>query len=321
LNRGKVANIILPFIIGILISYILNPIVTFLVSKGMKRSIAVSLIYFVLLGSLVVALVYIIPIIIMELDKLIDTIPFYTKEAQRIFSAFKTKYKSALPLGVQEVVDNNIHEMEKLILDVLQNITDILVKGFSGLFSFILGPILGFYILKDLDIIKKSLTYYLPYKYRDKIISFARKIDSTMGRYIRSQIIVSFIVGLLTTLAMYLLKIDFSILIGLLSAITNIIPYFGPIIGMIPALMIAILKYPEKIVWIIISVIIINQLESSIISPHIMGENVGIHPLTVIFSLLIGGNFFGFWGLVFAVPIAALIKLLITPLVEQWQKN
>lgn len=314
-------TIIMPFTIGLLISYILNPIVVFLVAKGIRRSTAVALIYFIMIGSLVVALVYIIPIIIIELDKLIDTIPFYTREAQQIFRDFKIKYKSTLPLGVQEVVDSNIHKLEEIILNVLQNIADIMVKGFSGLFSFILGPILGFYILKDLDIIKKSLIYYIPFQYREKVISFAKKIDNTMGRYIRSQIIVSFIVGVLTTIAMYILKIDFALLIGLLLAITNIIPYFGPIIGIIPAVVISILRYPEKTIWLVLSVLIINQLESSIITPQIMGENVGIHPLTVVFSLLVGGNFFGIWGLIFAVPVAALIKILITPLVEQWQKR
>jgi predicted PurR-regulated permease PerM len=318
-ERKKIAAILFPFVLAILIAYILNPIVVFLISRGIKRAAAVSLIYFILIGSIIVALIYIIPVLLLELNKLIETIPFYTKEAQHFVNELKKNYRNTLPTGVQDIIDRNINRIEKILLNTLQNIMNIIMGWFSGLFSFILGPILGFYILKDLDDIKKSIAMYLPASHRERILHWLKSIDTAMGRYIRSQLIVSFIIGMLTAAALYILRVDFALLIGVLAGITNIIPYFGPFIGALPAVAIALLRYPEKIPWVIFSIIIIQQIESGIISPHIVGEHVGLHPITVIFSLLVGGTFFGIWGLVFAVPAAALVKLLLMPTLENLQ--
>jgi len=310
-NKEKIPAVILPFIFAITITYILNPLVEILTEKKMNRTAAVALIYFVVIGSIIIALVYIIPIIILELNKLIDTLPFYTSEAQRILSNMKSTYLASLPLSLQEIVDRNIKRMEELLLDSLQKVADAIIGIFSSILSIILGPILGFYFLKDLDKIRQNAILYIPASYRKIVIHWFERFGSTLGRYLRSQLIVSLIIGILTTLSMIILGVDFAFLIGVVAGITNIIPYFGPLIGTMPAVAIAILRYPYKIPWIIVLMLIIHQLESGIISPHIVGEHVGLHPITVIFSLLIGGTFFGLVGLVLAVPVAALIKLVI----------
>ncbi|KXG75402.1 AI-2 transport protein TqsA [Fervidicola ferrireducens] len=319
--RGKIYNVLLPCSIGVLTAYILNPIVVYLTNKGFKRKVAVALIYFILICSVAVAMFCVIPVIISELNKLIESIPFYAKQVQSFFNTFKKGYRDNLPIGMQEVIDRNIIQLENRLMSVLQNLTNRLPGLFSGLFSFILGPIIGFYLLKDLDELKKSMAMYVPSAYRDGLFRWMRKIDSALGRYIRGQLTVSFIVGILTSAALYLLGIDYALLIGILSAITNIIPYFGPIIGAMPAIAIALLKYPGKIFWIVIVFALIQQLESGIISPHIMGENLGLHPVTVIFSLLVGGTFFGLWGLILAVPAAALLKSIIIAFLEKLEKE
>lgn len=308
-NREKITAIILPFAVAIFITYILNPLVEILTEKKIERTAAVAIIYFVLIGSIIIALVYIIPVIILELNNLIDTIPFYTSETQKILAELKTKYLASLPLSLQEIVDRNISRLEELLLDALQKVADTIIGIFSSIFSIILGPVLGFYFLKDFDKIKESMILYIPMPYRNTVIGWFEKFGKTLGGYIRSQLIVSLIIGVLTTLSMIILGVDFAFLIGALSGITNIIPYFGPLIGILPAVAIAVLRYPDKIPWIIASMLIIQQLESGIISPHIVGEHVGIHPVTVILSLLIGGTFFGLSGLILAVPAAALIKI------------
>jgi predicted PurR-regulated permease PerM len=245
----------------------------------------------------------------LELNNLMDIIPFYASESQKILAELKTGYLASLPLSLQEIVDRNINRLEELLLDSLQKVADAIIGVFSSIFSIILGPILGFYFLKDLERIKENMMLYIPMPYRNIVIQWFERFGKTLGRYIRSQLIVSLIIGLLTTLSMIVLGVDFAFLIGALAGITNIIPYFGPFFGVLPAVAIAVLRYPNKILWIITSMFIIHQLESGIISPHIVGEHVGIHPVTVICSLLIGGTFFGLTGLILAVPVAALIKL------------
>lgn len=303
--------VILPFVFAIIIAYILNPLVEMLTERKMNRTAAVALIYFILIGSIIVALVYIIPIIILELDKLIDTLPFYTREVQKILANIKTTYLTSLPLAFQEIIDRNIHRMEELLLAWLQKIADAIIGIFSNMLSIILAPILGFYFLRDLDKIKECTILIIPISYRKIVLQWFERFSSTLGRYFRSQLIVSLIIGALTTISMMILGVDFAFLIGLVAGLTNIIPYFGPLIGIMPAVAIALLRYPYKIPWIIVSMLIIHQLESGIISPHIVGEHVGLHPITVILALLTGGTFFGLIGLILAVPTAALMKFII----------
>jgi len=308
-NKEKIVTIILPFVFGIFITYLLNPLVELLTQKKINRTVAVVLIYFILIASIVIALIYIIPILIFELNNLIETIPLYTSESQEIIAKIRRNYLASLPISFQEIIDRNIDRLQELLLGFLQNAVDAIISIFSNFFSIVLGPILGFYFLKDLPYIKENIILCIPIPYKNLAIEWSEKISKTLGRYIRSQLIVSLIIGFLTTFSMLILGIDFAFVIGALAGITNIIPYFGPVIGALPAIIIALLRYPEKIPWIIISMLVIHQLESGIISPHIVGEHVGIYPVTVILSLLIGGTFFGIIGLIFAVPVAALIKI------------
>jgi len=320
-NRNKINAVFLPFALGILISYILTPLVEFLTQRGFKRVQAVIIIYFILLLSILVALLYIIPVTLMEIDSLMEAVPSITKEIQKNLWQLKTKYLDILPPGFQDMIDMNIDYFQLVVLNFLQSTVDGIIGSLSSLFSLILGPILGFYILRDLDKIKTDITMVFPRDHRDKIISWLKVTDIALGQYIRSQIVVSLIIGVFTTVAMYIIGIDFALLIGGVSAVTNIIPYFGPIIGAIPAVLIAAIRYPKKILGIIIAILVIHQLESGIISPHIVGENVGLHPITVIFSLLVGGSFFGIWGLILCVPAAVLIKLYIITRIKDAQRG
>ncbi|MGB9813162.1 MAG: AI-2E family transporter [Thermovenabulum sp.] len=318
LFRKKIKIIILPFIIGIVIAYVLNPVVNFLVKKGIKRTVAVAIIYFILIGYTVVTLFYVIPVLIIELNKIIELLPNYSKDVQRYFTLIKGNIGDNIPPSIRSVIENQILRFETQIVILLQNTMNMIIQSFSSFFStVILGPIVGFYLLKDLEKIKKNIELLLPEKYRSNILVFLKKVDLALGKYIRGQLIVCFIIGVLTSFTLYLLKVDFALLIGILAAVTDIIPYFGPIIGAFPALAIALIKYPQKIPWIVISLAIIQQVESGIISPYIVGENLDLHPLIVIFSLLFGGTFFGIWGLIFAAPIAAVIKLLIISYIKK----
>lgn len=300
-----------PFIFAVLIAYILNPIVKTLTKKRIHRVIAIITIYLTVIGIIITILVYIIPILILELYTLKNIIPFYTDKIRRGLVKTKAEYFELLPANLQKTIDGNIIRLEEQMLGLLQKITGSIIAIIPGTFTILLGPILGFYLLKDLDKIKKSLLSYISTAHKSIALRWCEKLVETLGQYVKGQLIVALIIGLLTTFSMLILNVDFALLIGILAGVTNIIPYFGPIVGAIPAIIIAILRYPHKIPWVIISVLIIHQLESGIISPYIVGSHVGIHPITVISSLLVGGTLFGFPGLIFAVPMAALIKLML----------
>ena len=132
LQRKKLNNIVLPFTIGLLISYILNPLVVFLVNKGVNRTVAVTLIYFILIGSIIVALVYIVPLTLIELNKLISAIPFFTEEVQQMVGNIRERYKDILPLAIQETIDTNIKHMERNALNLIQRFIDRIITLLSA---------------------------------------------------------------------------------------------------------------------------------------------------------------------------------------------
>jgi len=285
--------------------------------KGVPKTLSIILTYIVLLSGIIIIILFIIPLFINEISSLIRLIPEYTKHIYTIIIDIRNKYLyKSMPIGIQEMIDSNINRVEKIILDTLQNVLDSIVLIFTGFFSVIIAPVLSFYLLKDSENIKKKLLYTVPTKYRNNIKRLSKEIDLVLGRYLRGQLIMSLIVGLMTTFGMTILNIDYAVIIGAIVGVSNIIPYFGPIIGALPAIAIALIKSPSAVIWVIIVLAVVQQIENCIISPKVLGDSVGLHPIVVILVLIFGGSAFGFWGLIFSVPVVAIIKVFIIFTVE-----
>jgi predicted PurR-regulated permease PerM len=135
------------------------------------------------------------------------------------------------------------------------------------------------------------------------------EMDNSLGSFIRGQLLISAIVRILIAVGLSIMGVDFALIIGLIAGIFNIVPYFGPIIGAVPAVVFALLKSPLTAVYVVLLFAVVNQVESSIISPNILGEHVGLHPVTVIFSIISGGYLFGILGVILAVPVTSIVKV------------
>jgi predicted PurR-regulated permease PerM len=136
-------------------------------------------------------------------------------------------------------------------------------------------------------------------------------IDQVIGEFIRGQLIVCTVIAVLTSIALYLMGVQFAIILGMIAGIVDVIPYFGPFIGMLPCIAVALLQSPKLALYTALAFIAIQQVESNIISPKIVGDRVGLHPVVIIFALLAGERLLGFIGLVLAVPAAAIIKVIL----------
>jgi predicted PurR-regulated permease PerM len=174
-----------------------------------------------------------------------------------------------------------------------------------------MAPILAFYMLKDIERIKKSFWSLIPKSNRKEVKNLFKKIDEVLMGYLKGQLLVSFVVGVLSILGLYILKVRFFLIIGLFAGVMNLIPYLGAIFGAIPAIFIVSFKSLKAILAVLILFTIIQQLEGSLISPRIVGDKVGLHPIVIIFSLLAGGELLGIIGMILAVPIAGIIKVII----------
>lgn len=314
--RLLIFNILAPFIFAVVFAYILNPLVTFIHKKGISRLWSVLLVYLGIVLVLFVLSMTIIPKISVEIGRLVEMLPKYSNEAYDYLSDLYLKFNrnvENLPQELNEVKDLlrlNINRIQEIVFGFFTTITDTIISIVSKVVGVVLIPILTFYFLKDKDKFKTSLILIIPKSIRKQTIIIAKDIDDILGRFIRGQLTVALFVGVLTTVSLLILRVEFAMIVGLIAGIANIIPYFGPVIGIVPGVLFAMMDGPIKALWVIITFVIIQQIESAIISPKIVGNSVGIHPVFIILSLIIGGKYYGVLGLLIAVPVAAIIKVL-----------
>jgi predicted PurR-regulated permease PerM len=307
-----------PLLIGIIIAYMLIPLVK-LLQKKMKKIFAVTISYIVFLAVIFVIMFFLIPLVVEQFKTFIMQIPFYMQSLSDYLSnlvATNTLVQNVQDFFQIESTRLTAEEISKYLLGLLnienfnifRGATTVTRTVFSIVLNFIIGPILGFYILKDKEMIRSAFLKIIPVRKRLEIDTMLTKINGVFSRYIRGQLIVSFIVGVLCTIALLILRIDFAVLLGFMAGLLNLIPFLGPIIGAIPAAFTALFVSPLKALLVVIIFVVIQQIDNYVISPNIMKYQIGLHPGIIIFSLIAGGAVFGWIGLLLAVPVVAIIQ-------------
>src|SRR5690625_5243426 len=215
---------------------------------------------------------------------------------------------SFLPEAVHDQIDQMIIKVESS----LENVIAKLLSGFTKVFDFVFFitviPVLVFYFLKDYEKIKNSLKLLIPKRYHVDMSKLFSAIDKRLGHYIRGQLLVSLFVSFTSLIVFRFLDIEYALLLAIIMGITNIIPYFGPIIGAVPVIAITITVSTKLVFIAVLAIIIIQVIESNFLSPYIVGKSINIHPITIIFVLLLGGQIGGVIGMLFAVPILTVFK-------------
>nr|WP_295969601.1 AI-2E family transporter [uncultured Bacillus sp.] len=303
-----VFNIFLPFIIAAFITYLLHPIVERLHTGGLHRGMAVFIIYVIFFGGIGFAFYKGLPEIIRQIKDLTVSIPELADQYMGFVEQIQQK-TSAWPDGIQERVDDGIVSIERSLDKMLTNALNSIAEIASSIFTIALIPFISFYMLKDFKTIKKAVWYVTPRKWRQGGILFLRDVDQSLGSYIRGQLLVCSLIGSLSTFAFWVIHMNYPLLLGLIIGITNVIPYFGPIIGAIPAVVIASTMSVKMVVITMIIVLVIQFLEGNVLSPFIVGKSLRMHPLMIMLALFAGEEMGGIIGMILAVPILAVLKV------------
>ena len=309
---------IIPFLLALVIAYVLGPLVRFFKRK-MRKGFAVALTYLLFIGLLFVVFFFVIPIIIDQFRVFIDKLPSYIENLDHTIDNFIQNSviahnienllgKKIVAPDTDAIIQYIMNRMNLTEMNILQSATVFTRSILNIILYIIVGPILGIYILMDADKIKTTFIKALPRRAKPQAAIIIEKINRVAGRYVRAQILVSIIVGVLCTIVLLVLRIDFAILLGFIAGLLNIIPLLGPIIGAVPAALAALFISPLKALLVIILFIVIQQIDNYVISPNIMKSQVGVHPGLIILSLMAGGALFGFWGLIIAVPFVAILQ-------------
>lgn len=307
-----VRTILTPFLFAIVIAYILYPLIVLFETKGLTRVGSILLVYTIFGVFSAVTLWTVIPKLVDELDTVIAELPNHIKHWEQVGHHVLGVFRGLkLPGSAQDALKLVMERLELAAESVVGKLTELLMTAVANFISLLIAPVLAFYLLRDHQAMRARTLQYIPAQHRGEIQKIMGEVNKALNGFFRGQILVSLFVGVLIYLGLLFLRIPNALFIGFIAGIFDIIPYFGPVLGFIPAATFAFLRSPLTVVWVLLLFLAANQIENSIISPKIIGDRVGLHPLVVIFSLFVGGYLMGIVGMLLAVPVAATIRVVL----------
>lgn len=313
---GVVSAVVYPFAASLVITYILQPVVDALHRRGVPRSIAILCIYFAFALLIVVALVNAIPVITRQVSQLISNMPNIVAQANHWIDLANSR-KQYLPDAVRIGLENALNKLEQGLTTSASGVFTFIGSAVNTVFIAFVVPFLVFYMLKDAKSMGRAFVRVAPEKHRRQIHDMMISIDQTLGRYIRGQFLVMLGVGILAFAGYLVVGMPYALLLALFLAVADIVPYLGPIIGAAPAVIIALTLSPSLLIKVVIVNIIVQQCEGNLISPQIMGRSLKLHPMAIVAALLVGGELGGVLGLIVAVPLLAVLKVIWLNIVQQ----
>jgi len=299
-----------PFFLGAAVAYVAHPLVAALESRQVPRGAAILLVY-AMFAVLVILLIYaVLPSLSRELEQMLALLPEQTRRLEGLTGeVLDDLSRTRMPRMLKEVAGLALRRAEELLGRFAARVAELLLGAVSHVFNLALAPFLAYYLLRDLNAIQRTAISWMPGAVRKDALELGRKINRVIGGYLRGQLIVSCIVGILVAAGLALLGVKYALLVGIFAGLADIIPYFGPIISAVPAVALALSVSPWTAVWTVLLLVAVQQLEGSVLSPKIVGDRVGLHPLTVVFAILAGGELMGIFGMLVAVPAAATLKV------------
>jgi len=308
------SEILLPFVAGLAIAYLLTPLTDRLERFGINRLAAALLIIAVVVLALVYLILLVAPIVSTQLSSFIDSVPANVTKLQTLLGDIPWLQQL---LGASLSADKS---MGDLVTQGVGWLTTFLRSLWSGgralvsLFSLVVvTPVVAFYLIYDWHRMIRSVDSWIPIQHRDTVRELAREVDAAIAGFLRGQTAVCLILGSFYAVALTLTGLNFGLLIGLISGLITFIPYVGSMTGLVLSLGVAVAQFWPAYgsILIVLGIFLVGQfVEGNVLAPKLVGESVGIHPVWLIFSLLAFGYLFGFVGLLVAVPLAATIGVL-----------
>lgn len=304
------APILTPFLFSALIAYLANPLVVKLDKRGVPHWLSTTIIYILVFGSILALFLFLTPIIQKQVKALIDVLP-------GIINWFEA---SLLPWIKETIAIENIASLKSTVAANLPKagivFTTVLSSGtavISWLVNIVLIPVVTFYFLRDWQKILHNLHHAIPKSLEPTIVKLVKEWDSVLGAFFRGQLLVMLIVGLIYGIGLTIAGLHTGLMIGLIGGLLSIVPYLGSLFVIVTASILAIVQFGigEELAWVWGVYLIGQFIESYFLTPYLIGDRIGLHPVAVIFAIMTGGALFGFFGVLIALPAAASIMVLL----------
>lgn len=309
--------ILIPLIISMIMAYLLNPVVNVLSRRKMPRSAAVLLIYGTFLLLMAVLFVNLVPVFTRQMRDLLEHVPEWTARLQ-LWLHHMYQQRLMLPETLQESIERAIETAEDWFTDQAARFVRQLPSTIEPLVMALTVPFITFYLLKDHQLMERLVKLLVPTDKRRDIIRMLGAIDRALGNYIRGQLIVAALIAVLAYIGYWLIDLPYPLLLAVFVGVMDIIPYLGPYLGAVPALLVALTVSPKMVVLAVVVNGVVQLVEGNVLSPWIVGRTVDLHPLTIIFAVLVGGKVAGLMGSLLAVPFVVVAKVVVVHLVDYW---
>lgn len=327
----KLSPVLAPFLLAALLAYLANPLVERLSNQGkykIPRTIAVILVFVFMIAIVLLGLLYLIPMLHKQMNEFIE---FFPKIIKWLQEALLPKLEAVLGLSLdqpdmQALQDKLIQHWSKAT-DLVTMVSVKFVQSgmtlINWLVNFFLVIVVAFYLLRDWHGCLKAVQQVIPQSYRSQVVGFVRKADEVMGSFLKGQLTVMLSLGVIYAVGLSIIGLKFSVMLGIGAGLLSIVPYLGSIVGIVAALLVALLTSHDwmMLLWVAVVFGVGQSIESMVLTPLLVGDKLGLHPVVVIFAVLAGGQLMGMVGILLAIPVAAILAVILREPVLEWAKR
>ena len=313
--------VMLPVILSGLLFYLLNPLVDLMEKYKINRVLAISIIFVIIAFLLIIGLAVAIPNLQRQVVIFAQNVPSYIEDADRVIDDLVTK---RLPDDFRPQLEQVLAQFSTQATAWASNISSKAVNWVSAIISgtsqvivaLIIMPFMLFYLLRDGKGLRDYITQFLPNKLREPVGKVLSDVNQQLANYVRGQITVAVIVAIMFIIFFKIIGLRYAVALGVTAGVLNLVPYLGSFLAMLPALVLGLIAGPVMLLKVIIVFIVEQTIEGRFVSPLILGSQLNIHPITILFVLLTSGSMFGIWGVLLGIPIYASAKVVISAIFD-----
>ncbi|OXS99622.1 AI-2E family transporter [Notoacmeibacter marinus] len=321
-------SVLMPFVVGMLLAYFLDPVADMLERRGLSRTLAAIVILILAIALLALGFVLVLPVLANQLSGFVERLPQLLSNLQTMITSYGPAWlervfgvdRSTLEDGLNQALSQGSGFLASFLESVWNS--GAALVDIAGLF--VIAPVVAFYMLIDWDRMIASIDAHVPRRHVDTVRAIARDVDRAVAGFIRGQGSVCLILGIYYAIGLTLVGLNFGLLIGLGAGLISFIPYIGSTIGLVVALGVALVQFWPDFLWIAATLAVFFSgqfIEGNILQPKLVGGKVGLHPVWLMFALFAFGALFGFIGLLVAVPAAAAVGVIVRFLLERYRQS
>ena len=323
-------TVLLTLGLSLVIAYVLLPVAKVVERAspwrrgrpGLARGVATGVIFLCLIAILAGILALVIPPTVEQSRQFAEDFPGFLESARSTVEDWIARYTDQIPVEIRDRIEETLAGAGGIIGDAAWRVVSQTLGVVSGSFALVLGlataPVLVFYLMKDSGMIRSSLYAPFPESVRPHLKDALDIAEHTIGGYIRGQITLGLVVGVVVTIALLLLGIPFSYILGIIAGLTELVPIIGPWIGGAVGVLVTLATAPDKVPWVILVYLGVQFLENTLLVPRIQGNTLKLHPVAVILIIVVASNYFGLWGVILGPPLVSMARDMAVYFRNEW---